>query len=246
MKEKYKDKKWLYREIINKDRIISSVAKQFNKDITTIRYWCNKFNINYKKEPKSELIDFICPVCGKRFSKRKYNDSQSTYCSQKCAYKGRTLGYTKRNIESGYNTEPTKITLNCNNCKNDFIVEKIEKGRKYCSRECFLESHKKQMLGENNPSWIDGRSYEKECYRGANWDEQRFKCYKRDNYVCQACEIKCISRRNLNDKNGSKIIQCHHIESFDNGKNNNLNNLITLCASCHKKMHEGVIKLEMD
>lgn len=246
MKEKYKNKEWLHNEIIAKNKTISDISKQFNKDITTVRYWCNKFKIDYAKESKYRTKKFICPVCRKDFDKKKYKKTQATYCSQECAYKGREFGYTKRIVENGYNTKPTKITLICQNCKDIFIVDKTEKERKYCSRECFLETHKQTMLGENNPSWIDGRSYEKECYRGVNWNEQRFKCYERDNYTCQICNVKCISRNDLNENNGSKIIQCHHINDFESEEDNELENLITLCASCHKKLHEGVVELEMD
>ena len=100
------------------------------------------------------------------------------------------------------------------------------------------------MRGKNNPAWIDGRSYDKRCFRGFNWAEQRKKCYSRDNYICQVCGVQCIGRRDLNENNGNKLIQCHHIEDFESEEeSNNLDNLTTLCASCHGKVHEDVIQL---
>jgi ribosomal protein L37AE/L43A len=36
----------------------------------------------------------ICPVCKKSFYKKIYKKCHAIYCCQKCAYKGRTLGFT--------------------------------------------------------------------------------------------------------------------------------------------------------
>lgn len=60
-----------------------------------------------------------------------------------------------------------------------------------------------------------------------NWPNLRKIIYKRDNWICQKCGVKCHC-------NGTKDkIQCHHIDY--NINNNNQSNLITLCASCHMK-----------
>src|SRR3990167_5749310 len=59
------------------------------------------------------------------------------------------------------------------------------------------------------------------------WLRLRRDIYERDNWICQECSIKCHG-------NGTKDkIQCHHID-YD-VKNNNVENLITLCSSCHAK-----------
>lgn len=59
-----------------------------------------------------------------------------------------------------------------------------------------------------------------------NWREIRKAIYKRDNWTCQECGTKCHNKVK---------IQCHHIE-IDVSNNDSLN-LITLCASCHMKVH---------
>ena len=58
----------------------------------------------------------------------------------------------------------------------------------------------------------------------SNWHDIRKKVYKRDNWFCQDCRIKCHNKVK---------IQCHHINY--NEKDNAFSNLITLCASCHAK-----------
>jgi len=81
---------------------------------------------------------------------------------------------------------------------------------------------------EGNKHWnwqggISRRGYPKEFI-----NELRILIKDRDNYTCQVC----ISREKL-------IV--HHKDS--NKKNNVLNNLITLCRSCHMKIHNGGMKL---
>ena len=55
------------------------------------------------------------------------------------------------------------------------------------------------------------------------------------NYYCAKCGANC---RNI--KNNKTILQVHHID--ENPGNNNLQNLIPLCASCHLKI-EGEARL---
>jgi len=60
----------------------------------------------------------------------------------------------------------------------------------------------------------------------SDWDKIRKEIYKIDNWICQECKCKCHNTT-------KQKIQCHHIDY--NEKNNNFNNLITLCAVCHAK-----------
>lgn len=48
---------------------------------------------------------------------------------------------------------------------------------------------------------------------------------ERDNYECRKCGEE--------DRSG-KILEIHHKDPFFKNKNNNLNNLITLCSTCHR------------
>lgn len=58
---------------------------------------------------------------------------------------------------------------------------------------------------------------------------QRLKILQRDNFICQSCESYCAG------------LHIHHKDR--NPLNNNFDNLITLCASCHIKRHH---KEDMD
>ncbi len=177
--------------------------------------------------------EYTCPSCGKVFLKKLYKKVQSVYCSQKCAYVGRSIGATKRVINTPYNCK-RRQQRTCVICNKLYNYHKVT--QKHCSRLCFEIGHKERMLGENNPAYKDGSSYEKRSWRGDNWETVRKEIYKRDNYTCMVCKVKCESKRNYN--NPDNIIQCHHIEKY-NGENNNKNNLITVCLKCHLAIHNN-------
>ena len=76
---------------------------------------------------------------------------------------------------------------------------------------------------ENNPNWQGGKSYEP---YSVDWTETLKRSIReRDNYICQLCS-----------QYGNVV---HHID--ENKQNCNINNLITLCAKCHRKIHNKKI-----
>jgi len=58
-----------------------------------------------------------------------------------------------------------------------------------------------------------------------NWNRIRFYIFKRDNYTCRICGRK------------TKQPDCHHIIPVSKGGSHHSNNLITVCKSCHKRIH---------
>lgn len=68
--------------------------------------------------------------------------------------------------------------------------------------------------------------------RGLDWEEQRKKALIRDHYTCRKCWKKTKS--------------VHHLYPYrSNGHHNRLNNLTTLCGSCHRKEEMNFIKYGM-
>jgi hypothetical protein len=82
------------------------------------------------------------------------------------------------------------------------------------------------------PSWINGKSKNRK-YVLEKWINLAKQVYSRDNYTCQLCR-----------KRGG-LIHAHHIISWvENEKLAfDINNLITLCPSCHIKVHRNKIKV---
>lgn len=80
-----------------------------------------------------------------------------------------------------------------------------------------------------NPD-ISGTDYQQGDQLGF-WNVREYVLF-RDGHTCQCCK----------GKSGDKVLNVHHIESRKTG-GDSPNNLITLCETCHKKYHLGLIKL---
>lgn len=170
------------------------------------------------------------------------------------------LTYKKRNViwvqarelkKGDIVFRPLKIAWNKGTGKKEFICqecgemfenwERYEKiGRaKYCSQKCYHKNtyhnraegkrwkltlkQRERSSGKNNPAWKGG--IDKLPY-GIGWNsvlKQRVK--ERDNYQCRECGISEDIHK------GS--LHVHHIDG--DRLNNKMENLITLCCSCHAK-----------
>ncbi|MGH9426029.1 MAG: HNH endonuclease [Terriglobia bacterium] len=98
--------------------------------------------------------------------------------------------------------------------------------------------------GENSRGWRGGW----ENYYGPNWKRQKREARKRDNYTCQKC--------GLTEAELGKALDVHHKKPFKEfgyliGANtnykqaNHLNNLVSLCPSCHKESEPSSDAVQM-
>lgn len=87
--------------------------------------------------------------------------------------------------------------------------------------------------GEKNPGWRGGTSHDRNLRHDWKWKEARKRCYERDNWTCQDCGVKCRNKVR---------IQAHHLIARRDGGTDDLENLITLCASCHRKRERECVK----
>lgn len=71
--------------------------------------------------------------------------------------------------------------------------------------------------------------------RGVNYgfSKTREKVLFRDNHICQACSGKSKDSK----------LEVHHIIFRSNGGSDEEDNLITLCKTCHDKVHKGLLNL---
>lgn len=97
-----------------------------------------------------------------------------------------------------------------------------------------IEMSKFDIQKINNPD-IQGKEY---C-EGPQLGFQNVRMYVlyRDNYTCVNCKISCFG------KNKTKHIEVHHIESRQTG-GDRPDNMVCLCDDCHKKFHQGKIKID--
>lgn len=118
------------------------------------------------------------------------------------------------------------ITIECPVCGKTFTRKswqiKTKSGFSFCSKSCaatYNNSHCR--CGENNPNWIDGR------YTKSSYAKKAFRTYLSKCAVCGLDEECCL--------------QVHHVDKDRN--NDDINNLIILCANCHCRVHRGNLEL---
>lgn len=112
-------------------------------------------------------------------------------------------------------------------------VSKALKGKRKTPEHCknLSIAHKGKQVGEKNPNWRGGLSSENEKIRSSvEYKWWRKAVFERDGYRCVHCGIK----------GNGKNLNAHHIKSFAEYPELRLaiDNGITLCKSCHKKIHK--------
>jgi len=61
------------------------------------------------------------------------------------------------------------------------------------------------------------------------WNTLRDAVLERDDYRCQGCGRNDV------------LFNVHHIQPLHSGGSNKMSNLITLCESCHKRIHPWMV-----
>lgn len=175
-------------------------------------------------------VDVECENCGDGFEVYPYRADSARFCSRKCK-DGYMAGKTGEDTPAW---NGSKETFNCKICGCDFEEYPYRNDREYCSEGCYREASKELFKGDNNPVWRGGW----EWYYGANWDEQRKSAIDRDCQTCQDCGKHANEMDRSPDVHHKKRIGWFK-EEYDEPewwkKANRLDNLVTLCPSCHKK-----------
>ena len=134
---------------------------------------------------------------------------------------------------------------NCRDCQNAYnrAYKQTERGielrRKWKRSEVGKENNKRyrERNAETIKAYWHTEKYKESRKKRA--DKQRFggnriKALERDNYKCVVC-------------GSDYCVQVHHKDGLGRNKpkeqkNNDLDNLITLCARCHIEQHNPVLK----
>lgn len=96
------------------------------------------------------------------------------------------------------------------------------------------------LSGEEHPQWSGGVV----DYYGPNWFTQRNRARGRDNYTCQRCGVN-ESEQSMQLDVHHKTPRSHYVDGggeVDYEEMNRIENLITLCRSCHKTMERWPIQ----
>lgn len=193
-------------------------------------YRCNGEHLG----PESTLEVIVCDFCGESFEKspQRIERSEKDYCSTDCHYedrKGRFQGEDNPNFTS----EEVECSW-CGETKYE-IASRIERSENFfCDKRCHGEWKSENVVGEDHPRWEGGSG---PSYYGPNWVKRRSRCLERDGWECLRCGLTNGEHLLMEERN----LDVHHIvplKTFGNDYEsaNDLENLASLCRSCHGDM----------
>lgn len=201
------------------------IARKLNVSSTTIYNYMKKYNLKRNGNKNSRIVK--CANCGKnkkiKLSQYKQNKNKRFFCDFKCLGEWRSKNL---NGEKSHHWVSVKNkTVKCDFCGKD-IIKMPANIKKYsyhfCNNKCKNKWLKENAIsGEEHYNWKNGKSFEP--YPSKFTKSLKRKVKKRDNHTCQICKAK----------EKSTVFHVHHIDY--NKDNCSMDNLITLCNSCHSK-----------
>lgn len=177
--------------------------------------------IDNKRVNKKLCFETICSSCGNKLIKISYytKNSKHYFCNPRCCYDFKIkFNLYPRTGKHYVVSEETKIKISKSMKGTKNSVGRIH------SLETRLKMSKAKR-GEKSPLWLGGNE-NIQGYTPIFSKQIRERVRVRDNFHCQLCKIPELE---LN-----KRLDIHHID-FDK-KNCNMDNLISLCRSCHGKV----------
>lgn len=214
-------------------KICKYCGKKFKTPCKDVKYCspeCKKFVYNIGKS--CNIYYHTCENCGKEFTTPQKN---GRFCSSECADK-----YAQQNGK-GVKTY-TKVCKHCGKYFSTTNANQI-----FCCKKCTTTYHKEQRKQQTKKVNISfTKDNYKECisvivkylieqgiqgrdacgiskYYNYNilTDKLRRDVKSRDNYQCSVC-------------GATTGLEVHHIIKVKHGGTNEMDNLITLCSSCHR------------
>jgi len=174
---------------------------------------CANLNRWGAKDFGGKVTKKTCTNCGCEFEvRRSQKERQRITCSPKCKAARISATHTGKVVSD----------------------TQKEKQREAMSGRELTKEHREAIsrgtAGRKNPRWIDGRSWEKEGAADYNFEFTtvlKTTIKKRDGFKCRKC-----------DEDGTNFkLFVHHIDMDKH--NNSEDNLVTVCSSCHSKIHGG-------
>jgi 5-methylcytosine-specific restriction endonuclease McrA len=133
-----------------------------------------------------------------------------------------------------------QVSIECEFCgKNFSVIEARSDEARFCSMGCMGDWRSENVYGESHPQY---RGDAVKNY-GPNWRHQRRYARRRDQYRCQICgitepEYLVEHGRQLDVHHITPIREFRDGGDLDHEAANSLENLITLCRSCHSEWEQ--------
>lgn len=158
--------------------------------------------------PRKKDIRKTCQRCGQDFLTR---DPSARYCSRKC----------------GQPNQSKRVELTCRQCgatfeRKAYMASWSQERGPFCGFACYGAWQSEHAQGDQNPNFRAESSA-----RGAGqWERNRLIVLDRDNHQCQDC-------------GRTDRLHVHHRADWnpDDPATHVPDNLVTLCATCHRRRH---------
>ncbi|WP_251342421.1 homing endonuclease associated repeat-containing protein [Haloplanus halophilus] len=137
------------------------------------------------------------------------------------------------------------VEVTCDECGETFTRPKCHLEREwtthtFCSPECHGEWREGRIKGREHPQF-DPSAHDD---YSENWGVHRKQAIRRDDEQC----VRCGMGRDQHRKRTGRDLHVHHItprSAFDEiADANQIDNLITLCASCHADVEHGSVEVK--
>jgi predicted nucleic acid-binding Zn ribbon protein len=176
--------------------------------------------------------------CGKEFTP---TNNRQKYCGAKCSW----IFHGKQHR----NSLKVNYKRHCAKCGQFFYTTDVRK--KFCTDECrinfFNDARDRPNKGKSGICEVCGKEYKvlrnptkrtcsNRCAKfKCKYDGNRLKALQRDNFTCQVCGGSKNKRLNVHHKDGTGQLKM---------PNHDLNNLVTLCITCHHIAHKLMRSVE--
>ena len=179
------------------------------------------------------MVELICYNCKKQYQIPNCRKDNSRFCSLKCNTEYRSKhpedfgGFKKGH--KGYKNKPWLGKKMSEKTKQK--ISDSMSGRR------LTKEHREKLRGSNHHNWKGGKTSINNRIRGRHQrelHEWKMKVLKRDDFTCQVC-----------DRNDIDVF-AHHKEfltEFNPETWFNVDNGLTVCRSCHKKLHLEIGKV---
>lgn len=157
------------------------------------------------------------------------SDKRGVYCSD-CVDAAEGL------LPDNPSVKGERVTVSCQSCGDALEVRpaRIDDQKRgfFCTLDCYGDWLSANVVGPAHHQWEGGP-----IEYGRSWWRVRRRALERDDYECQHCGIGAAELERNPD--------VHHLEpvrSFDDPEDARaLENVVTLCRSCHRRAEEGQI-----
>ncbi|MFB6104637.1 MAG: HNH endonuclease [Halobacteriaceae archaeon] len=220
-------------------RFFSSHEKKYCSDecLEAAAPYAGEKNANFQGKREHTT----CESCGEGFTYYP-SEKPGLYCSQ-CVEAGGWRTVPGLEGEDSPRWKGGKVDVECEICGESIerFPSEITSEVTVCSEDCQAKWLSAAFEGEGHPNWAGGPS----SSYGTGWNRVRTEALQRDGYACQICgKDKAAIGRNPDVHHIVPVRWFRNEDGFEERDAHTLENVVSLCVSCHRRADHGRISRE--